>query len=43
MAILVWVYYSASIFFFLRAEFTYVYTHQLGVLIARNHVKSSVL
>lgn len=29
MAILVWVYYSAMIFF-LGAEFTYVYAHQLG-------------
>ena len=29
MAILVWVYYSASIFF-LGAEFTYVYAHQYG-------------
>ena len=29
MAILVWVYYSASIFF-LGAEFTYVYAHQCG-------------
>jgi membrane protein len=29
MAILVWVYYSALIFF-LGAEFTYVYAHQFG-------------
>jgi membrane protein len=29
MAILVWVYYSALIFFF-GAEFTYVYAHQIG-------------
>ena len=29
MAVLVWVYYSALIFF-LGAEFTYVYAHQFG-------------
>jgi membrane protein len=33
MAVLVWVYYSALIFF-LGAEFTYVYAHEYGTRVA---------